>query len=95
METHTIFIIIIVMCDPTKNTMKVPYVNISVHYTCYLSCIRAWWWTDSIQYTWPKPTNENISCVLTDIHSSFLCYNCDCSENATETNCFKIMVMSG
>ena len=41
METHIIFIIIItVMGDPTKNTQKVPYVDISLHYTCYLSCIK-------------------------------------------------------
>jgi len=38
-----------------------------LHYTCYLSCIRTWWWTDSIQYILPKPTNENICCVLTDV----------------------------
>ena len=62
---------IIVMCDPTKNTTKVTYVDISLHYTCYLSCIWAWWSTDSIQYTQPKPMNENISCVLTDVHLSF------------------------
>jgi len=48
-------IMIIVMCDPTKNTTKVTYVDISLHYTCYLSCIWAWWSTDSIQYTQPKP----------------------------------------
>jgi len=34
METHTImFIIITVMWDPTKNTTKVPYADISLHYT--------------------------------------------------------------
>jgi len=29
-----------------KNTRWVPYVDMSVHYTCYLSCKRAWWWID-------------------------------------------------
>jgi hypothetical protein len=33
----------------------------SLHYTCYLSCIRAWWWTDSFQDTRPKPKIEYIS----------------------------------
>ena len=28
--------------DPT-NTTKEPHVDFSIHYTCYLSCIRAWW----------------------------------------------------
>ena len=84
------------MCDPTKNTTKVPTVDISLHYTCYLSCIRAWWSADSIQYTEPKPMNENIpSCVLTDVASFFLYYTFNCSENATGMKCFTIMAMSG
>jgi len=50
---------------------------------------------DSIQYTWPKPTNENISCVLSDVSFFFLYYTFDCSENAAGMNSFTIMAMSG
>jgi len=48
-----------------KNTTKVPYFNMSLHYTCCSSCIKAWRWIALIQNMWPKPTEQNISCVLT------------------------------
>jgi len=50
---------------------------------------------DSIQYTSPKPMNENISCVLSDVSFFFLYYTYDCSENAAGMKCFTIMAMSG
>jgi len=33
---------------PQENTTKVLYVDMSLHYTCHLSCVRSWLLTDSI-----------------------------------------------
>jgi len=34
---------------------QVPDVGMPLNYTFYLSCIRAWWWTELIRNLLPKP----------------------------------------
>ena len=68
---------LIVTSDPTKNTTKTPYVDMSLHYTCCVSRIRVWRWIDLIRNIKQKTGKENISCVLTEdlLFSLYWVYN--------------------